>query len=227
MEIVNTNRNSTMDAIKALAILLVVFGHSIQYISGTDFWNNRVFQIIYSVHMPLFFMLSGFFFVGQENKTIQEFLTRKCMTLLLPCMAWSTLSGLGSLVMGGDIGSFVLKVVNPIGWPFWFLKGLFVVQVVAWGSLWLARRFIRHHYVVWAAVISMVVYLIPYADVARVMLPRFWGGWLLRQKYDWIRAHAGWMAMLSGAVYVVLLLFWNSEGMRFYAGTDLDIYIYI
>ena len=125
MEIVNTNRNSTMDAIKALAILLVVFGHSIQYISGTDFWNNRVFQIIYSVHMPLFFMLSGFFFVGQENKTIQEFLTRKCMTLLLPCMAWSTLSGLGSLVMGGDIGSFVLKVVNPIGWPFWFLKGLF------------------------------------------------------------------------------------------------------
>ena len=44
--ILKNKRNVAMDAIKAFAIFLVVYGHSIQYISGVDFWNNRIFQIV-------------------------------------------------------------------------------------------------------------------------------------------------------------------------------------
>ena len=213
-----------MDAIKAFAIFLVVYGHSIQYISGVDFWNNRIFQIVYSVHMPLFFAISGFFFVGQENKTFLEFLKRKSLTLLLPCFVWATLSAFVSLVTGGDFLSFVLKIINPLGWPFWFLKGLFVVQLIAWICLWVTKKLAKRHFVIWAAVLSLVVFLVPGAYVARVMLPIFLGGWFLRQHYDWLQTHLGITTLVSGMIYIIFLLFWNSEGMRFYSGTSLSFY---
>ena len=54
-------RNIIFDAIKAFAIGLVVYGHSIQYLSGCT-WDNEIFRIIYTFHMPLFFMISGYFF---------------------------------------------------------------------------------------------------------------------------------------------------------------------
>lgn len=217
-------RNYILDAVKALAILLVVYGHCIQYISGTEFWENRIFQIIYSFHMPLFFMLSGFFFVGQQEKSAKDFIIKKTLTLLVPCLMWATLSAVGSLVMTGDIKAFILKIITPSCWPFWFLKGLFIVQIVAWVSLFIIRKITTRHFVRWAAVLSLAVFLIPGTEVARVMLPLFWGGWLLRKHYDSFQEKAGLIALISGIVFLALLLFWDSNGMRFYAGTTLSLY---
>lgn len=217
-------RNYILDAVKALAIFFVVFGHCIQYISGTVFWENRIFQIIYSFHMPLFFMLSGFFFVGQQEKSAKDFIIKKTLTLLVPCLMWATLSAVGSLVMTGDIKAFILKILTPSCWPFWFLKGLFIVQIVAWASLYITRKVTQKHFVRWAAVLSLAVFLIPGTEVARVMLPLFWSGWLLKKHYDFFQAKAGLIALISGIVFVALLQFWDSNGMRFYAGTTLSLY---
>ena len=215
-----------MDAVKALAILLVVYGHTIQYISGTDFWNNRIFQIIYSVHMPMFFVVSGFFFVGTHKKTFREFITKKATALLLPCLVWATLSGIASLALNGDLRAFFLQIITPQGWPFWFLKGLFVVQLVAWLCLVAAQKVVKRHFVIYAAALSMAVYLIPNMDVPRVMLPFFWVGWFIRRHYEQLLAHSGVIAVVSGLIFVILLQFWDREGMRFYAGTTLNIYTY-
>lgn len=62
------SRDPFWDAAKGVAIVLVAFGHAIQYGSGRDFlwgslyFNQRVFQFIYSFHMPLFMLISGYFF---------------------------------------------------------------------------------------------------------------------------------------------------------------------
>ena len=191
MTILENNRNIYMDAVKAFAIFLVVMGHAVQYISGTDFWNNPIYQIIYSVHMPLFFVISGFFFVGQQNKSFKEFLSRKVMTLLLPCVVWASLSGLLTLIHNGGIFAFINKILSPLNWPFWFLKGLFSVQLIAWISLVIARKIAPKHYVWVAALLSLCVFFIPYTEVARVMLPIFWAGWFLRMHYEWILDHKG------------------------------------
>ena len=52
-------RISTLDAIRGLAIFLVVLGHSVQF-NVPDPFNNPVFKIIYSFHMPLFISVSGY-----------------------------------------------------------------------------------------------------------------------------------------------------------------------
>lgn len=58
------NRNLFIDALRGISIFLVLWGHSIQYFSAGEinYFNNFVFRFIYSFHMPLFFLISGYVF---------------------------------------------------------------------------------------------------------------------------------------------------------------------
>ena len=53
-------RNSYLDIMKGISIFLVLLGHSIQYgskisyVGSRLFFNDPVFKLIYSFHMPLF-----------------------------------------------------------------------------------------------------------------------------------------------------------------------------
>ena len=61
---INTNnvaRNKAFDVLKLFAIFLVVWGHCIQNLHSGDFYSEPVYKIIYSFHMPLFMVISGFF----------------------------------------------------------------------------------------------------------------------------------------------------------------------
>lgn len=50
-----------IDGLKCFAITLVVIGHIIQYVTNpTDFDSNILFRYIYSFHMALFMMVSGY-----------------------------------------------------------------------------------------------------------------------------------------------------------------------
>lgn len=51
------SRNSFIDFLRGIAIFLVLWGHSIQKLSqgsNIDFFNDKIFIWIYSLHMPLF-----------------------------------------------------------------------------------------------------------------------------------------------------------------------------
>lgn len=64
----NNERNAYIDFVKAVAIILVIVGHCIQYGSGNDvlsastFFDDKVFKFIYSFHMPLFMLVSGYLY---------------------------------------------------------------------------------------------------------------------------------------------------------------------
>lgn len=49
-----------VDATKGLGIVFVVLGHAIADTMPNDPIFEKIFQIVYSFHMPLFFFLSGF-----------------------------------------------------------------------------------------------------------------------------------------------------------------------
>ena len=59
-------RNQCVDGLKGFAILLVVLGHCVQYGLGEVNFNNEnyfeypIFKFIYSFHMPLFMLVSGY-----------------------------------------------------------------------------------------------------------------------------------------------------------------------
>ena len=67
-------RNISIDSIRGLAIVLMVFGHCIQCGSGQLFFDNHfyfdifLYKVIYSFHMPLFAFVSGLFIYSSINK---------------------------------------------------------------------------------------------------------------------------------------------------------------
>lgn len=83
--------------VKGVLIILVVFAHCIQY-GGTlsnQIFENKVFQVIYSFHMPLFALISGYLYGLQLEKYGQgELIVRKAASMIPPILSWGIISTL-------------------------------------------------------------------------------------------------------------------------------------
>ncbi len=109
-------RSVLADVLRGFAVFLVVLGHCIQEGSGLTFrteqlyWSDELYQFIYSFHMPLFIMLSGFFAWNsihraklifdkqlrkhgkvQAYKTLLPEWGKRSFALLLPVFFWTLL----------------------------------------------------------------------------------------------------------------------------------------
>ena len=53
-----------INVVKGIAVVLMIWGHCIQYSSkgSFDVFSHPIFQGIYSFHMPLFMLISGYLF---------------------------------------------------------------------------------------------------------------------------------------------------------------------
>lgn len=69
-------RDRTIDTAKGCGILLVIFGHVCHL---HPFWS-----IIYSFHMPLFFLIAGINFHPDRYPSFRELFRKKLHTMLLP-----------------------------------------------------------------------------------------------------------------------------------------------
>ena len=200
-------RNYIFDAIKALAIWLVVLGHCVQYLSGVDFRNDGLYQFIYSFHMPLFFMVSGFFCSSSMKLTLWEFLRKKSIALLFPCFVWGILD---SCLHFHSWEILVVDILLPTHWPFWFFKTLFIVQLVAYISqriaLWLCDK--EQWSLALAILMSMTVALIPYLGMARIMIPMFWIGYFINKYYKQFVQYHRIIAILTSILYICLFGLW-------------------
>ena len=139
MNIAKSNRNKFYDAIKGVAILLVVIGHVIQNHSN-DFDNNLIFRIIYSFHMPLFMFISGVVVtLGREVDVC--WLKRKAQQLVVPFVVWIFLPFLFSTTKDWD--RLICKIANVIKNPdngYWFLWILFLCCFCLWISTIIQKK---------------------------------------------------------------------------------------
>ena len=55
-----TNRIDSLDICKGILIILVVVGHAIEIVDPAH--KSYFIKLIYSFHMPAFFIISGFLF---------------------------------------------------------------------------------------------------------------------------------------------------------------------
>lgn len=74
------NRDQTLDIIKGIGIILMVVGHS----GAPDY----VRDIIYTFHMPLFFIASGWFFSERNLEDSKNFAVRKTRSIYFPYWKW-------------------------------------------------------------------------------------------------------------------------------------------
>lgn len=122
------NRVLYIDNLKAFAISLVVIGHVLQYIILKDTYKESIaFNFIYSFHMALFMMISGYV-MGHiaKSKTwdFNRIIKKRAIQLLLPFLSWTIIYA----IVQRDPIHVVESVIYPAK-SLWFLWALFCITV--------------------------------------------------------------------------------------------------
>lgn len=136
-------RYREIDILKGLAMLLVMLGHSYLQVPFNSLevseWSMWLHKSIYSFHMPLFFVVSGFLFYGSSDKDTGSVIKKKAIKLLIPYL-FVTL-----IVMTAKLFAPDTMADNSIGTGFlhslkfifidcgnrWFVYILFIVFLLA------------------------------------------------------------------------------------------------
>lgn len=130
-----SKRNVLVDAIKGIAIFLMVFAHQIQYGTGDYFpngivWNDFTYKAIYSFHMPLFASVSGYLFYSSVvRKGFLVSVISRIKKLMPVIIGWVPIL----LVIGWFLEKNEIKVTAAI-WlfltDFWFLWTIIISSVL-------------------------------------------------------------------------------------------------
>lgn len=204
-----------IDSLKGFAIFCVLWGHSIQYLNNSsNFFENPVFAFIYSFHMPIFFMISGFFFKSSLKLSFQKFLIDKILLLLLPCFIWGAifiLVKLSNFFINDDYIFYwkreFLSIINPIKWPFWFLKELFLSYLITY----VFYQIFTKDFIVFALSIFLVLLLPSSFDEQRLLLPMFLGGIYLNENYKSLIDKSNLILLSSSLLFLLCLFFWRAD----------------
>lgn len=132
-------RDRNIDLLRGIAAVIVVIGHVIQRFS--NFEDNILFNIIFSLQMPLFMMISGytrFFSVKIDSVSkLWEHIKRRALTLLLPWGVWSIIAFLLIESKKYSILGFISVASHKMEIAFWFLFSLWTIDMLFSVSQWI------------------------------------------------------------------------------------------
>lgn len=214
-----------IDFIKGFCIFLVVWAHCIQNMGTKDgaFFEDPVHILIVSFHMPIFMMLSGFFFIKSiRHKSFSQQILVRSRQLLLPCFAWALISVILFYPFQSNPTNWIgaIKQVFHNTGSFWFLRSVFVCFMVTLISF----RLFRKDYV---ACIVSIIFILLLPDNFRLaldkfMFPFFWMGYFLNKHINYLTLHRKKVIIGSLLLFVFMLFFWEKKyyiyitGMSFY-----------
>lgn len=225
-----------IDHLKAVAIILVVFGHFLIAINPMGFSYHPV-QIVYSFHMPLFFFLSGFM-VGfkDKGKLLFSFITKKIITLLLPWLSWTIIY---SYYLGDNDSFYALEIF--LFYPFkgyWFLPVLFIMMLLYFFYNRLLVRNIKNKNAYWLiafGIMSVIILMgLLLYDYSLLMYAVFWFIFLLGSfvgKYEKICCFIKRQDVFFTATMLLLLLWTfyplSSNGVAWKSLTNIVMFLVI
>jgi fucose 4-O-acetylase-like acetyltransferase len=156
---------------KAMGIILVVFGHVWRGINAKGLLTNNITfllidDLVYSFHMPLFFLISGFFVSNSFSKySKKDLVNKKAKTLMYAYFVWSIVQILINIILSDytnnstDFWAILKLVYLPIS-PFWYLYSLFLMYLlyVVISSINIKLNLI----------LSVILYLVPNTGISLV-----------------------------------------------------------
>lgn len=189
------HRIKKLDNLRAIAIIVVVLGHSIILYSGSwgDYQSNQTSLIFHYLkeminlfQMPLFFSLSGYLFAKTDNKdSFLRFMLKKFKRLIIPFLFIGLIymipiklilnypgyvgiryyGAMKRFLNGGDMGHL------------WFLPTLFLSFIA---GFWI-KKFNGNQTTVWALITLFAIALSfvscknePYINYLRLFLNNYW-----------------------------------------------------
>lgn len=160
-------RIAWLDAAKGIGVILVVLGHCVVK-------TNYLHKIIFSFHMPLFFLLSGYCFDIKKYGTFREVLLKRGRALLVPYIKFALVGLVITLLISEWRQGLTLKgIVTDVyqGYPatvhvtsIWYLISLYVISLAYYImdviSKKLGRKYVLYIEVAISGILGYMVYIV-------------------------------------------------------------------
>ena len=158
-------RESWIDIVKGLAIIFVVIGHVVTSYHNSGLLKeakafNFVCDFLYTFHMPLFFMISGYLAAkSQRDEPLGRAVARRCIVYGIPYVAFSIVA-FGLKVVAAAVVNSKLEFVDLLLIPIypisslWFIYALLIISVL---QLILKQLFDRKSYGYAVLLVSFLV----------------------------------------------------------------------
>ena len=193
------------DNLKGFLILLVVLGHTIQY-SVSDFDSSHVFNYIYSFHMPLFMLMSGFCSYKPAEKVNWGGVGKRAIQLLIPYFVWTP-------IFCWTTGMPIFRGLYEIP-VYWFLILLFFIslimiacQMIAVRTGWMSEVICGVAVVALFAMQALFKPDVLSLNILHIHFFFYTMGWYFR-KYDCALLH-NWMIAPLGIMTIILGWYYN------------------
>ncbi len=233
-------REPLPDLLRGFAIILVVMGHCIQEGSGAAvqteqlYFGDRLYQLIYSFHMPLFMMVSGYLnwkSINQSatNRERISLIKRRAASLLVPIFLWTAMDYVRILIL-----NFVKGNAQPEALIFVYFYNALHKLWFLWAVWWCFLIVCLMHYIFRDAIILyglgfLLLFVIPDGlglGAYKYMLPYFLFGFYAHDFMHGKRWQLDfkprfWMLLLSGLAFAVLFVYYNEDILIYLSGYKL------
>ena len=193
-------RDRWADNAKFIGIMLMLLGHN-------ALANDKIFDFIYSFHMPLFFFISGYY-ANKKDELIKNYIIKNAKSLLLPYLIFYILTlPFGYLVIylhpyNHPFDSWTEFILKPIigiftvettsfafhtNGPSWFFVALFWVKMI----YYIPKKFhCSMNSILWSCTLCIAIYfllkhhqisLYGRVDVAVMAYPIFAMGYIFKK----------------------------------------------
>lgn len=226
-------RNVILDVVKAFAIISVVVGHNIQYGFSADFlrsgayFDNILFKIIYSYHMPLFMLISGYLFAFSVNRDWRSIVKKKTLSLLVPVFVWGIVKLVKYVIwqIQNDDLTFVEAVIYYFDTSvrhLWFLWAIFWCSLI----VLIVNRLFKDNLAIYTF-IFVVSFLVPDGlnlELYKFMYPYFVVGYLFNGKRykNKIEPYCNYkLLMVLGVMFSILVSFYSYDSYIYTSGHSI------
>lgn len=135
------NRNQFVDIMRGIAMLLVVLGHTMTGCT-VDSQKSFLFNIIWSLQMPLFILISGYVTKYSRpisnSKGLWKYVKRRTVAYMLPWAVWSFL--VRGIIFGEDGFLNVKHLLWNMDSGYWFLATIWTISMIFGIASFVAER---------------------------------------------------------------------------------------
>ncbi|EJT01675.1 nodulation factor fucose acetyltransferase NolL [Rhizobium sp. CCGE 510] len=215
-----SDRDLALDFAKGILIILVIFGHLLQYIfyQGDGFWDSACFRWIYMFHMPLFMAISGYLCRSALlSKPFRQAIVDRVMQLLVPTLFWCTLLEAVKLIMlprPPTAPDNVLQFLHDFVGTYWFIWAAFAsflfVKLISIFNSWSSRALLVSVILVALAPVTFSIF-----PLIKYTYPFFCVGFSFAQSREWwtsiMRPHKPLLMMFTSIAAILCFIAWRED----------------
>lgn len=211
-------RDFAIDNLKAFAIILVVFGHSLQYLyyppfAGKELYDNLIFRLIYMFHMPLFIFISGIFHSNKSSTS--KFLSRQCQRLIVPMIFWAVLNNIFQIIFIDNFKITINSLLHSFLYDYWFIWCLFECKVILYIFNLIWNRFSWKGFLLICFLGFLIHPIIPRSNFLISLFPFYLLGFLLKKYRELInqaiKKNLRLIILLTLLIFIGSFIVWKSD----------------